>query len=75
MKSLALALLLGTLLLSGCALHPVVQRHYPLIWGDEDRLDALGYTGPHRAVYIIGSDRCYTGDDTKPFPQADLKCF
>jgi hypothetical protein len=26
-------------------------------------------------VYLVGSDVCYTDDDTQEFPQSDLKCY
>lgn len=46
--------------------------HY--MQSDAQVLDSLRYHGPHRAVYLVGSDHCYTDDDRKPFPQEDLKC-
>ena len=72
-------LLLLSVVLCGCAVRKPVSAclkpHYPFLWSDADKLDHLGYCGPHRAVYIIGSDRCYTNDDRVPYPQSDMQCF
>jgi hypothetical protein len=66
---MAKLVILSLLLLSGCAIKRIHLTSH------EDVLDKLGYTGPHRAVYRIGSGVCYTNDDTLPFPQADLRCY
>jgi hypothetical protein len=61
--------ILSLLLLSGCAIKRIHLTSH------EDVLDKLGYMGPHRAAYLVGSSTCYTNDDTLPFPQKDLKCY
>jgi hypothetical protein len=63
------AVLILLLALSGCAIKRIHLTSH------EDVLDKLGYVGPHRAVYLIGSSQCYTNDDTQEFPQADLRCY
>jgi hypothetical protein len=61
--------ILSLLLLSGCAIKRIHLTSH------EDVLDKLGYVGPHRAVYLVGSSQCYTNRDDLPFPQKDLKCY
>jgi hypothetical protein len=64
-----LAILALLLLSPGCAIKKV---HF---MSHEEVLDRLGYVGPNRAAYLVGSDVCYTNDDTQEFPQSDLRCF
>jgi hypothetical protein len=66
---LKLAILALLLLSPGCAIKKV---HF---MSHEEVLDRLGYVGPNRAVYLVGSDVCYTNDGTQEFPQSDLRCF
>jgi hypothetical protein len=62
------------LLATGCAAkHPMPG--FLRITTDAEVLDKLHYTGPHRAVYRIGEQKCYTNRDDLAFPQADLKCY
>lgn len=64
-----LAILALLLLSPGCASKRVHLMSH------EEVLDRLGYVGPNRAVYLVGSDVCYTDRDDLPFPQKDLKCY
>jgi hypothetical protein len=52
------------------------KSHYPLLTGDAEVLDRLGFCGPNRGVYVIGETRCYANDARPKFWDAkDLRCY
>lgn len=74
MNSVTRLAVLALLALScGCTYYRK-DHSFPAIQHDRDVLKRLGYTGPRAGVLWIGNDKCFTNDDTVPYPQPDLKC-